>query len=154
MELLCEASGTGMVTWLSLGLIPGGCRKPSSHLCSFSLHSLPCFRSNSACTCFSIVESRLPTAFVLVQLSFHPAKGICLPSAGPEDKDTQYVVWTVHSSRRISTCVLSHILWVPSLGHRSQLDFFSSIPAWFLVNVSYSLFPSLQLVFSEQLFHM
>lgn len=67
--------------------------KPINHLCSFRLHSLPCFR-NAA---FSQVESRLPIAYLFVSQALQPAKGAHVPSAGPQDWTTQYVAQTTHS---------------------------------------------------------
>lgn len=46
-----------------------------------------------------------------------------------QDSVAQYVTWTAHSPRRISTYLISLSLCIPSLGHRFQSDpHFSSLP--------------------------
>ena len=77
--------------------------KLASVPCSFSLPSLPCFGSKQACVRSSWVESRLPTAFLLVPLTvLQPAKGTCLPSVRPQGLGAQYVALTTYSPERIS----------------------------------------------------
>lgn len=58
--------------WLKLGYRLGWLRKTSRILCSAHPSSLPYFGSNQACVHSSLLESRLPTAFMLVLLALQP----------------------------------------------------------------------------------
>ena len=72
MELCCEANMAMEGCWLKLGYRLGWLRKTSCILCSAHPPSLPCFGSNQACVHSSLLESRLPTAFMLVLLALQP----------------------------------------------------------------------------------
>ena len=59
----------------------------------FSPPSMPCFTHSSR------VESRLPTALLLVPLAFQPAKGSLLPCVRSQGWNTQYVAQSTPQGR-------------------------------------------------------
>lgn len=91
---------------------------------------------------------------LLVPLVFQPAKGTCPPGVGPQGRDIHYVALITLSPGKVSACVTPFLICVPSQGHRSQPDCFSSPPAQSCVALSYSLactgvFLPASIVFSE-----
>ena len=102
-----------------------------------SLRPSPLGKSAHACS--SRAESGLPTALLLLPVVLQPAKGACLPRRGSQDWGAQSVAWTAHSPGQISTHISSLFLWLPSRGHRSQPEIFSSLPTWLRADLSYSL---------------
>ena len=99
--------------------------------------------------CFSFFSVFLFAS--LVPLVLQPAKGACLPFVGLQDWGALSMALTTHSPERVSTCVISHFLWVPSHGHRSQPNHFSSLPCVSFLQPWWYRSPSasFQLVFHE-----
>ena len=105
-----------------------GCRKPSS-----------CW-SRPLCPALGAARTRVLVSRVL-QASQSPSLS---PSSPPmsrvgssfpsgvwgQDCDAQSVALTSHLLRWVSTHVISLFLWIPSQGHRSIPNFYSSFPTW------------------------
>ena len=112
-------SGAGAFVLLRLGHVPRWSQETGSHLCSFSLPSLPCLGSNQVGVHSSGAEARLPTALLLVSLVLRRMKSVCLPCVGPQDWRVQYVAQIIYSPRSTSALKIFLFLRVPSLGHIS-----------------------------------
>lgn len=112
----------------------GGLRKPVT--CTVSYHPVHLLGSKQAFTSSSWVELRLLTTILLVPPAFQPAKGLFFPVS---DSAGIMKMWLVpFTSQGGSPWNLPFIL-NPSLGHSSQCEFFSSLPPWFCVDLSFSL---------------
>ena len=109
-----EASGTGAVAWLRLWETSSCWSSPHS-----TLHG-----SKPACTLLT-VEPRLPTALPSVHGPSNQHSSSLCQTPGP---GRLICGWTAHSPGQISAPVISLFLWVPSLGHSSWPDHFSSYP--------------------------
>ena len=92
-----------------------------------------CFGAKPAWMCFSQVECRLLTAFLLVPVIFQPDKGHHVPCVGPQDLCSQSVALATHSHGQISDHVFSLFLWVPSQGLRSQPDCLPFLPNYMFI---------------------
>ena len=73
-----------------------------------------------------------------LQRSSHQPKGL-IPRAGHRYWATPSVAHTAHSPGRVSVCGISLFLWVPSQGHRSWPNHFSSLPTQLHMYLSDSL---------------
>ena len=90
--------------------------------------SLPWLGDKSVFPCSSEVESRLPTAPLLIPVAFQPVKKAHLPYVTPQTWGAQCVVQIAHFPGQISANVFSFFLWVLSLGHWSQYDCLPFLP--------------------------
>ena len=130
------SKGSELALSWSWGTCQNWCRKPGNVPCSFSLPSLPFFpQSKQSHARSSWRESRLPISFLAVPLALQPANRTTRPSLRPQGRGAQCVPPPAHSQGKVSACVISILLWVPSQGHRLQPDCFSSLPTWFHVDL-------------------
>lgn len=79
---------------------------------SLNISALPWGASQHACS--SQVESRLPTALLLVPAVLQPGTGACLPCVRSQHWSVQSVAWTADSPGQVSACVIFLFLWIPS----------------------------------------